>query len=360
MVLAWGPDQLISLTPAEVGAGLPAVKAVSALMGKSGATAMLILLFLAVTSAAAAEQIAVSSILTYDVYGTYMNKAPTQRQILVVSHVSIIAYAVFMGGIATAFNYIGVSMGYLYELMGTIIGCAVVPVACCVTWRRTNGRAAVAGAVLGFIAGVAGWIGITAHLNNGVVTVDTTFGDYEMLTGNLLSIGVGGIITVVGSLIWPSNFDWDITRAINAEVGRAAAELATQSEPQSESSSVTNVPLSSPGVKEKDGSDVGPADIPTDPEALNIADCEDARLRKAFRTAAYAALSLTFILIFAVPMPQFFSQYIYTQAGFAAWVGIVITWLFGGLIMVGLYPLYEARQGLASVARGIYRDVRRR
>lgn len=42
--------------------------AAAALLGKSGAAAMLILLFLAVTSATSAELIAVSSILTYDVY----------------------------------------------------------------------------------------------------------------------------------------------------------------------------------------------------------------------------------------------------------------------------------------------------
>jgi hypothetical protein len=319
-------------------------------MGKSGATAMLILLFLAVTSAASAEQIAVSSLLTYDVYGTYINKAPTERQILVASHCAIVGYALFMGAIATAFHYIGISMGYLYQLMGCIIGCAVVPVACCVSWRRANGTAAVSGAVLGFAAGVAGWLGLTAHLY-GKINVETTFTDYPMLTGNLLSIGVGGIVTVVGSLIWPADFDWEITRAINADAGRKAEAL--NEDPASEHSSVTEVPLPSPG--EKKDSVEGPIE---DTEAQDITD--DAALRKAFRLAAYSALSLTFILIFAVPMPQFFSSYIYTEAGFTAWVCIVMIWLFAGMITVGIYPLFEAREGLASVCRGIYRDLRRK
>jgi Na+/proline symporter len=56
------------LSPADVSAGLPASAAASALLGKSGAAALLVLLFLAVTSATSAELIAVSSILTYDVY----------------------------------------------------------------------------------------------------------------------------------------------------------------------------------------------------------------------------------------------------------------------------------------------------
>jgi urea-proton symporter len=56
------------LTPADVSAGLPAAAAAAALLGKGGAAALLVLLFLAVTSATSAELIAVSSILTYDVY----------------------------------------------------------------------------------------------------------------------------------------------------------------------------------------------------------------------------------------------------------------------------------------------------
>lgn len=56
------------LSPADVSAGLPASAAAAALLGKGGATAMLILLFLAVTSATSAELIAVSSIGVYDIY----------------------------------------------------------------------------------------------------------------------------------------------------------------------------------------------------------------------------------------------------------------------------------------------------
>ncbi|CAK9783844.1 Na+/solute symporter [Cutaneotrichosporon oleaginosum] len=358
VVLAWGPEQLITLTSAEVGAGLPAVKAVGALMGKSGATAMLILLFLAVTSAASAEEIAVSSLLTYDVYGTYINKRPTERQILIASHCAIVGYAIFMGAIATGFHYIGISMGYLYQLMGCIIGSAVVPVASCVSWRRANGTAAVLGAVLGFAAGVAGWLGLTAHLY-GTINVETTYTDYPMLTGNLLSIGVGAIVTVIGSLIWPASFDWEVTRAINADAGRKAQALNATS--VSEHSSVTDVPLPSPGEK-KDSVE----SVVVDAEARDIGDTEaqdhsdDASLRKAFRMAAYWAISLTFILIIVVPLPQFFASYIYSEAGFTAWVCIVLVWLFAGMIAVGLYPLYEARAGLASVCRGIYRDLRRK
>lgn len=63
-----GDPAMRALSLADVSAGLPAPSAAAALLGKSGAAAVLILLFLAVTSATSAELIAVSSILTYDVY----------------------------------------------------------------------------------------------------------------------------------------------------------------------------------------------------------------------------------------------------------------------------------------------------
>jgi hypothetical protein len=380
------------------------ISAAAALMGQSGALAMLFLLFLAVTSAVSTEQVAVSNILTYDIYAAYINPNPTEKQVLWVSRVTIMGYCVVMGAISTGFFYIGVSMGYLYVLMvstgpwtradvkGCIIGCAVVPVACCVSWRRCNGRFAVAGAIIGFITAISGWLGVTSALNNGVITVETTFQDYPMLTGNLLSIGVGGIITVGGSLIWPANFDWEITRAINNQqavpvstverMESAEEEAATPSDEKKaaiEGVTVTKAGSgsSTPALTTLTKSE-GLAPIPDgrQMEAQALANGEDGedmlRLKKAFRFAAWAACSLTVILIFVIPLPLFFSSHskfcplcecpahgpVYPVGGFTAYIVITILWLFLGLGMVGLYPIWEARAGLASVSWPGGRDVR--
>lgn len=53
---------------ADVSAGLVLPNAAVALLGKGGAAATLLLIFMAVTSASSAELIAVSSIFTYDLY----------------------------------------------------------------------------------------------------------------------------------------------------------------------------------------------------------------------------------------------------------------------------------------------------
>jgi len=59
------------LLPKDVGAGSPAPSA--ALLSKSGAATVSIVLFLAVTSTTFATLIAVSSILTYDVYKVFLS-----------------------------------------------------------------------------------------------------------------------------------------------------------------------------------------------------------------------------------------------------------------------------------------------
>ena len=95
------------LSAADVSAGLPAPAAAAALLGKSGAGMMLVLLFLAVTSATSAELIAVSSIFTYDVYKAYINPKPSEKQILYVSHAGIIGWGICMSLLGLIFYYIG-------------------------------------------------------------------------------------------------------------------------------------------------------------------------------------------------------------------------------------------------------------
>jgi Na+/proline symporter len=58
------------MTESEVSAGLTLPYAAVALLGSGGAVATLLIVFMAVTSAFSAQLIAVSSILTYDIYGT--------------------------------------------------------------------------------------------------------------------------------------------------------------------------------------------------------------------------------------------------------------------------------------------------
>jgi len=336
------------LTPADVSAGLPAAAAASALLGKSGAAALLILLFLAVTSATSAELIAVSSLLTYDVYKKYINPKANEEQILRMGHWMVALYALVSALAGLIFFYIGVSMGWLYVFMGVILGSGVAPIALCVTWSKANKWGCIGGAIAGFFAGIIAWLVTTSTLNNGVINVTTSGGDYEMLAGNLASIGVGAIIATVTSYIWPDNFDFETTRAINRPTtaappvhGHEGGNTVNQEDEDFDKKEKLEevVPQSINNAAEVDDE--------LDPVALN----------KAFIFASWSSVALLVIMIILIPLPLFFASTVYSKGGLTVWVIVGIAWTFCSAIAVVLYPLWESRAALTQIVRGIVKDI---
>ncbi|KAH0826323.1 urea transporter [Lanmaoa asiatica] len=325
------------LTQDEISAGLPASFAAATLLGQSGAAALLVVLFLAVTSATSAELIAVSSVLTYDVYVRYINPRATEQQILRMSHLGVVIFALVMGIAGTIFYYIGVSMGWLYTFMGVILGSGVVPIALCITWSKANRLGCIAGSLIGFIAGVAVWLGVTSGLNEGVINVTTSGGNYEMLGGNLASIAVGGIVAVIASLIWPDNYDFTETRAINMPAVKKTVRYVqdVEAEKKDAPASVTSV------------SDETDLDNELDPVSL----------RKAFRFAVWASVIMTLVFLILIPLPLFGASTVYSVTGFSVWVVIGIIWAFCSAFAVVLYPLWESRAALGLILKGMVKDI---
>ncbi|KAI0371916.1 urea transporter [Pilatotrama ljubarskyi] len=343
-----GDPAMRTLSPEDVSAGLPASAAAAALLGKSGAAALLIVLFLAVTSATSAELIAVSSILTYDVYKKYFNPQATEAQILRVSHAMVAVFAVVMGILGLIFYYIGISMGWLYEFMGVVLGSAVVPIAMCITWKKANKWGSICGAIAGFCVGIIAWLVTTSSLNDGELSVTTTGGDLEMLAGNLASIGVGGIVTVVTSLIWPDNFDFEATRAINRTAVHEK-DVSQRSESIDDSASEKKRPAAAvslePVISASAAAEEEEREL--DPVALN----------KSFNIAAWASVILTLVMLIIIPLPLFFAQTVYGVGGLTAWVVIGMIWAFCSAIAVVLYPLWESRAALSLISRGVIKDI---
>jgi Na+/proline symporter len=343
-----GSPHMKDLSAADVSAGLPAAAAASALLGQAGAAALLVLLFLAVTSASSAEMIAVSSILTYDVYVKYINPRATEAQVLRMGHAMVAFFALCMSLAGLIFYFIGVSMGWLYTFMGVILGSAVVPIALAVTWSKANKNGCIWGSVIGFGTGIIAWLVTTSTLNNGAINVVTSGGDYEMLAGNLASIGVGGIIAVVTSYIWPDDFDFQSTRAINAPatIRRVdQSEVAQIDDKVADFDDEKKEPVAAKAQSVSDST--SEVDDELDPVMLN----------KAFIFAAQASVALLLIMIILVPLPLFFAQTVYGVKGLTAWVVIGIIWTFLSAFCVVLYPLFESRAALIHIAKGMVKDV---
>lgn len=95
-----------------------------------------------------------------------------------------------------------------------------------------------------------------------------------------------------------------------------------------------------------------------------------AALKRAFRFAAWSSVILVsspyhlpnwamltlvklVVMLLIIPLPLFFASTIFGERGFAAWVVIGIIWTFMSAITVVLYPLWESREALMMICKGI-------
>jgi hypothetical protein len=202
----------LPVTGSEAGSGLVPPAAAVHFMGKGGAAAITIMLFMAITSTGSAEQIAVSSIVSYDIYRKYINPKATGEDILRVSRYSILAFGIFSGVLSIILQEIGLSLGFVYLMMGIFVGSAVMPVAFLLTWDKANATGVIAGAFGGQLLAVITWISVAtdpeatgASLS---VSIKTLGANYPMLAGNVVAILSSGVICAIISLMNPQNFDF--------------------------------------------------------------------------------------------------------------------------------------------------------
>ena len=297
------------LTPEQIGMGLVAPTAASQILGEVGAILLLTMLFTAVTSAGSAELISVSSLITYDVYRTYVKPSATGRGLMRISRLAIVGFGMGMGLLALILLQVGASLQYIYLAMGVLIGSAVVPITLAIVWKRTNKVAATVGALAGLVCGVAVWLA-SSYALYGMVSVSTTSQNIPLLTGNVTSILVGAIVTLLGSMVKPDNFDFTLMKQkimiVDAKIRRV------------------------------------------------IEDEIDEEYFKRWSKFGYKfGIALTLMLVVAWPVPLYLSGYIFSQEVYAVWVGIAVTWAGMAATVIVLLPLIESRVGIVKVLQRI-------
>ena len=306
----------VELTPEQVQLGLTVPAAASVLMGEIGAIMVLVMLFMAVTSAGSAELIAVSSLLTYDIYRTYKNPNATGKQLLKVSRAVIVAFGLGMGALAVVLLGMGLSLGFVYLAMGILIGSAVIPIALTIIWNKTTRAGAVSGALIGVVLSLTTWTSVAASEADGVVDIASLGGAFPMLYGNVVAILSSGLICVVVSLAQRKTFDWkDLDKHMS---------LVTDDMEQHE------ITATEAAKREQD----------------------EEQLRKAFKFSVRGGGLLTLICVVFWPMPLYFSGYVFDFGFYGLWVGIAIAWVSCAAAIIIFMPIVEARKGIAQVASG--------
>ncbi len=301
----------VDLTPAQVQMGLVVPAAATALMGEIGAIMVLTMLFMAVTSAGSAELIAVSSLVTYDLYRTYKNPNATGKQLVKVSRITIVVFGLGMGGLAVVLLGMGLSLGFVYLAMGILIGSAVVPIALTILWKRTNRVAATAGAIIGLLIALTTWVSVAASLPEfgGEISLASLGHNYSMLFANVAGIISGGLIAIIGSLATKTSFNWNDLKDKITLVEMSAADSAKVTE-------------------------------------------DEATLKKAFKFSVRGGGIMTLVLIIFWPMPLIASGYVFDLGAYGIWVAVSVIWVSVASMFIIFMPLIQARDAIAKVFRG--------
>ncbi|KAI1500810.1 Sodium:solute symporter family-domain-containing protein [Biscogniauxia marginata] len=361
-------------TPAQVNAGLVMPYTVKALIGDQGIVAFFVLLFMALTSTISSSMIAVSSILSFDVYKTYINPKASDKKLVSVSHIAVVIHAVFITGISLALNYGGADMTWI-GYFRPILSCpGIIPLALTLLWSGQTRTAAIVSPILGFITGITIWL-TTAKSLYGEITLTTTEQGLPALYGAIGSFFSPALYSVVISQYKPYKFDWrEFLRIELAEEAPIHPEnIKSSTAPHKReaevSQNVCSVIDTSPesdqdpdsSDPEKSGTASGKISVPLSPSKLSLDDIRHPfdestlkRLHHWHRIAWIMWIVIVLVTFVAWPMPLY-RDYIFTKPFFSGWTTVAIIWQFVAFFAVVVYPLYDGRHDISKGIRGVWK-----
>ncbi|KAL5338574.1 hypothetical protein BJX70DRAFT_408622 [Aspergillus crustosus] len=285
-----------AMTPGEVNVGLVLPYVAQAVAGKAGADAILVAIFMSTTSIASAQMIATSSIISFDIYGTYINKNPTNAQLLRWSHFGVVFSSLFISTLATAFHKGGVDMTWLLYMISLLTCPGVFPTCLALLWRRQTKQAAIAAPIVGMACGLAVWFG-SAYAYYGEITHCN------------------------------EKFDW----AVLGEIEQVKADK-----------SETDISSSSSRNEEEIRAQTESEPAPREDRDTTIFTPERAKyLKRMSRWAAFWAVFTLIGHILLWPVPMFGARMTFSKSLFIAWVTISLIWLWSTLVVAILYPLID-------------------
>ncbi|TBU51998.1 Sodium:solute symporter family-domain-containing protein [Dichomitus squalens] len=338
------------LSISQTSAGLAAPAAAAVVMGKGGAIAILLVVFMAVTSAVSSEMIAVSSLFTYDLYRTYFRPKATSAEIVRVSHYFICFWAIWAGCWATILNAGGVDLGWLFYVQGVVLSPAVIPITLTVMWSKLTRAGVLAGSIIGAILGMLAWM-IGCWKIFGVINITTLAEPYSAVCSALTGLLFSGLITVLVSLAKPDKYDFTGTRAIAMydDASRNDSREDIKPEESGNSSPIETSPVVDKEMSE-DSTTAQVLIVQGDGQAVSSAE-----LRSVFKRAAWYSLLLTVIVCLVVPFPMFFTQYVFSKGFYTFWVACTIIWAAMSGVFCMVLPLWESRKEMMLIIRGLLR-----
>lgn len=381
------------LNAAQVNGGFSAPATAIALMGKNGAALMLLLLFMAITSATSAELIAVSSLWTFDVYKLYINKAATSSQLVFQAHTGIIAYSLVLAAFCCGLDASGIDITWILTQGGCIIGGGGIPLGLVLLWpSRMSTPAAIGAPLIAMPLGIMTWL-LTTHLRSGVISVATTGDLTNGLAGSATTCGIGAVVAVLFSFLFPYKYTSNDPAHI-ARVEKICGVASLQGQvftSDTETRAEMAMGEKGAGSKEETGELTSPdAAIPaTDADATTGAVVEEApaagsapaatgndvvdfltanhiepldlELYHKVRRLAIWCCAIFFVFAMVLfPFTFYGTGFIFTKAALTGWIAISLIWVFFSAIICIVWPVAESWKDLSGMVVMFFNDMKSR
>ncbi|KAL2843242.1 hypothetical protein BJX68DRAFT_270251 [Aspergillus pseudodeflectus] len=282
--------------------------------GDQRAVLMILLLFMAITSTTSAELIAVSSLWTFDVYKQYINPSASSKQLVMQSHYSIVVFSLII------------------TCVGVIVGGGGIPLAFVVLfpkWVSTPG--AIAAPLIAMPLGFVAWF-VTTHIRSGVISVATTGGETNALAGSSTTCGLGAILVLVLSWVFPSRYT-SANPAHTVLVEKVPVKPYPTPHPQK----------SKPATKLIDfllNNHIEPLDA--------------AAYRKALRLAIGVCLLFIVLAMLTFPFACYETSFIFTREAFTGWVAVSLLWVFCSAMACVVWPVLESWGEVVHVGKTLF------
>lgn len=213
------------------------------------------------------------------------------------------------------------------------------------------------------------WL-VTTSKRSGSISVATTGNVTNAVAGNLASWGVGAIMAVVLSFLFPRKYHEE-----NPEyMARANKISGISTSPKDESGTVSPTPKRAPescesasqaGEKGVNAPGSAPQPESLAPTGNAVVDQLEARqiepmdpvlVKKGERLATIACWIYFLIALILVPFTLFGTGYVYSRSFFKGWVTVSFIWVWCSMVICVIYPVVESAGSLSAIAKGFARD----
>lgn len=318
------PDRL---STEQLNAGLVLPISAYTLMGKGGAGAVLVMVFMACTAAFSSETVAVSSLWTYDIYKAYINPQASGKKLVMVTHTAVIVFSICAIVLAIGLGRADFDVSFITTCIGIIVNVCIVPMGCTLFWKKMSKWGMIFGTTISTGISLAVWLGY-AKSQSGYVNL-ASLSTYEALAaGNTVAVGVPIIVVPIIVYLKPADFDWN----------KWKTDIKQDNiEEFDEDHGLTNV-LSGEEL--------------TDLVLENQKEEEYIMIRRRNLGCVIVTVFVLFFLIL-FPIPLYGTKYIFSKPFFRGYIIVTFLWVFFSVGVVTVYPIWESRHGIVNLFRKI-------